>query len=108
MTLQNAGKTLVLVSVATFVVANLIHNAGLLDPAAFPGIVFVGLMLRRPHRGFVFAAAVFVAMPAIAFLNWTALSDPSRLRFFFNHLFLLVAGVCAAAGAAGLLVPARR
>ncbi len=105
---MNLAKALVLAAVATFVVANLIHNAGLLDPAAFLSMVFAGLLLWRPHRAFLLAAAVFVAVPAIAFLNWPALSDLSRLRPFFNHLFLLVAGVLAAVGATGaLLLPTR-
>ncbi len=108
MTQQRLPKALVLAAVAALVAANLIHNAGLVDAAAFPGIVFAGLMLWRPRRAFLLAAALFVALPAIAFLDWAALSDLSRLRPFFNHLFLLLAGVFAAAGAAGGLLPARR
>jgi hypothetical protein len=102
------AKTLVLGGVAAFLIANLIHNDGLLDPAPLPGIVFAGLMWWRPRRAFLLAAAFFVALPALVFLNWAALSDVSRARPFFNHLFLLLAGVFAVAGAAGSFVSARK
>lgn len=94
------ARTLVLIAVAAFVVANLIHNGGLLDPAAFPALTFAGLLLWRPRPIFLFAAALFVAVPAVSFLNWTALADVSHLRPFFNHVALLVAGVFATVGAA--------
>jgi hypothetical protein len=91
---------LMLAAVGAFVVANLIHNAWGLDAAVVPGLVFAGLTLWRRRRLFLGVAAVVVVASVLAFLNWSALAAPSDTRPFFNHLFLLAAGVLATASAA--------
>ncbi|MGH7468203.1 MAG: hypothetical protein ACRENP_09470 [Longimicrobiales bacterium] len=68
----------------------------------------MGLLLWRRRRGFLLAAAVVIALPALLFLEPAALLNPADTLPFFNHLALLSAGVLALASAIVTLIPIRR
>jgi hypothetical protein len=87
------SRLLVLVAFVAFVGANLIHNNFTVDPAVFPSAVFIGLMLWKPRRGFLIAAAAFITLPALTFFKTSAILEPTNTLGFLNHIFLLVAGL---------------
>jgi len=86
---------LLLAAFTSFLAANLIHNWFGLDPAILPSGVLVGLYLWRRRPGFLWAGALFIALPAFGFLKWSALADPGAFRPFLNHVALLLAAVLA-------------
>lgn len=102
------GRTLIVAAYAAFLAANLIHNRFLVDAAIVPSGVFVALMLWKPHRVFLLAAAICVAAPALGFFKPNALLEPTGVLRFLNHMFLLAGGLLAvAAGIVGVL-PSRQ
>ncbi len=107
MELSRSTRFLALAAFVAFVAANLIHNRGGIDSALVPGGVFTALLLWKPRRVFQLLAAISVAVPAIAFFKWAALTDPSRQAYFVNHLFLLLAAVFAVGGFAMAIMPRR-
>ncbi len=101
------SRFLILAALCAFMGAILIHNRGAVDPAFAPGALFTALLFWRPRRVFLVLAGLFLAIPAIAFLKWAALTDPSRQPDFFNHVFLLLTAVLALAGVASGVMPNR-
>jgi hypothetical protein len=78
-----------------FTAANLIHNDFGFDPAIIPAALLVGIYWWRPRRVLLWAAAVVIALPALVFIKWGALGNPADIRFFLNHVALLLAGTLA-------------
>jgi hypothetical protein len=101
------SRFLILAALGAFMGAILIHNRGGVDPAFVPGALFTALFFWRPRRVFLILAGLFLAGPAILFLKWTALADPSRPVDFFNHVFLLLTAVLAIAGLVNGVMPNR-
>lgn len=101
------SRLLILAALGAFMGAILIHNRGGVDPAFVPGALFTALLFWRPRRVFLILAGLFLAGPAILFLNWAALTDLSRPAYFFNHIFLLLTAVLALAGIASGVMPNR-
>jgi len=96
-----------------FVTALLIHHdfrlSILRDIAIYPGTIFTGLVLWKPNRWLSVIAAIMIALPALAFVEWTAFTEPGEAKRFLNHLFLLLAGVFAiGGGVSGVLRPGGR
>jgi hypothetical protein len=89
--------TLLLGALVAFYAANLIHNRFGLDPAVIPASVFAAVYLWRRHRGWLWAAAAFIALPSFMFLKWSSLTNPGDLWPFLNHAALLAGGVLAIA-----------
>ncbi|MGH7469332.1 MAG: hypothetical protein ACRENP_15375 [Longimicrobiales bacterium] len=78
-----------------FAAANLIHNNLGVDPALAPAALLTGLYGWRPGRGFLWGAALVIALPAFIFLKWSALAQPADAQAFFNHVALFLAGALA-------------
>lgn len=98
----------IFIAFAAFVIANLIHNRFGLDPALAPAALLVAFYARRPARGLLLGAAIFIALPSFLFLDVRVLLDPADRLRFCNHLALLVAGAFAVLGAARDLIGSRR
>lgn len=86
---------LLLAAVLCFVIANVIHNGGGVDPAIAPATLLAALYVWRRHRVLLWLALLAIAVPSFAFLKFGALGDPAALRPFLNHLALLLAGTLA-------------
>lgn len=89
-----------------FAAALLIHNEFRLvniarDIAIYPATIFTGLLLWKPNRWLSTVAAIMIALPALGFIEWAALTEPGETRRFLNQLFLLLAGVFAISGGIG-------
>lgn len=82
---------------AAFAIANLIHNNLGVDPAIAPSLILISLYAWRPARPLLWAAALFIALPSFAFLKLSALTHPTELKPFLNHLALLSSGALAVA-----------
>ncbi len=89
------SRLLLLASLGAFLVAIIIHNRGGIDPAIVPGALFTALFFWKPRRVSLVLAAITLAGPAVAFLNFAALTDPARRAFFINHVFLLLTALLA-------------
>ncbi len=121
MTTQNAGlvrrhpfgRSMLVAGWIAFVTAILIHHEFRLsimrDIAVYPATIFTGLLLWKPKRWLSAIAAIMIALPALAFVDWAALTEPGETRRFLNHLFLLLAGVFAiGGGVSGVVRPGER
>lgn len=103
------GTALLVASFAALVAALLVHYrfsvAGILrDVVLYPAAVCTGLLVwkRRPWEYAL--AAITIALPAWAFFEAAALSEPGETGRFVNHLLLLLAaGLATAGGVAGFV-----
>jgi len=96
-----------------FVAALLIHHQFRLsimrDIAIYPATIFTALLLWKPSRWFSAITAILIALPALGFIEWAALTELGEPRRFLNQLFLLLAGVFAISGGiSGVLRPGGR
>ena len=92
-----AGRPALFLALAAFTVAIVIHNRFGLDSAIIPAAAFTALVAWRPRRPFLWAAALFIALPSFLFLKWDALTAPGDGWTFANHVALLAAGLLAVA-----------
>lgn len=121
MTTQSAGvvrshlfsRIMLVAGWIAFVTALLIHHEFRLsimrDIVVYPATIFTGLVLWKPTRWLSAIAAIMIALPALGFIEWAALTEPGELRRFLNQLFLLLAGVFAiSGGVSGVVRPGER
>jgi len=103
------GRLMLVAGCAAFVAAILVHHrfspAGVLrDVALYPAAVCTGLVVLKGHRWVYALAAITIALPAWAFFEAAALTEPGDTRRFVNHVLLLLAAAFAAAGGVARLV----
>lgn len=96
-----------------FATALLIHHefrlSILRDVGIFPATIFTGLLLWKPRRWLSVVAAITIALPALAFIDWAAFTEPGEAKRFLNQLFLLLAAVFAiGGGVSGVVRPGER
>lgn len=96
-----------------FITALLIHHefrlSILRDIGFYPATIFTGLVLWKPNRWLSVIAAIMIALPALAFVEWAAFTEPRESKRFLNQLFLLLAGIFAISGGiTGVLRPRER
>jgi hypothetical protein len=115
MTTRNAhvSQIILVAGWIAFVSALLIHHqfrpSILHDIVIYPATIFTALVLWKPTRWLSAIAAIVIALPALGFVEWAALTEPGELRRFLNHLFLLLAGVFAISGGiSGVARPGKR
>ncbi len=101
------GRALIVAALGAFVIAVLIHNRFGLDPAPVPAVLLTALSWWKPRRSLLLAAAIVIAVPAFSFLQWDALTRASDSARLWNHVFLLLAGLLAVAGAVVVLLRSR-
>lgn len=89
----------IIAAFGSFATANLIHNHFGLDRGILPASFCITMLLLRPRRGWLLAAALTIATPTFVFFEWPALLDPFAPAHFANHLALLVAALLAASAA---------
>jgi len=97
----------------TFITALLIHHefrlSILRDIGFYPATIFTGLVLWKPNRWLSVIAAIMIALPALAFVEWAAFTEPGEAKRFLNQLFLLLAGIFAISGGiSGVARPGKR
>jgi len=97
------GRLLLVAGCAALVAAILVHHqfspAGVLrDVVLYPAAVCTGLLVWKGHCWVYALAAITIAIPAWAFFEGTALTQPGDTRRFVNHWLLLLAGAFPAAG----------
>lgn len=95
--------------VAAIVAAILVHYrfglAGVVrDVVLYPAAVCTGLVVWKGHRWLYALAAIIIAIPAWAFFEAAALTEPGETGPFVNHLLLLLAAAFAAAGGVAAFV----
>jgi len=69
--------------------------------------VLGALYAWRPGRALLWATVIVIALPSLLFFQASALTDPANVRFFANHVALMLAGVLAAAAAGRDLWPGK-
>lgn len=103
------GRRLLVAGFAAFVAAILVHHrfspAGALrDVALYPAAVCTGLVAWKGPPWVYALAAITIALPAWAFFEAAALTEPGETGPFMNHLLLLLAaGLATAGGVAGFV-----
>lgn len=121
MTTQNArvvrrypfSQSMLVAGWIAFVIALLIHHQFRLsimrDIGVYPATIFTGLLLWKPKRWLCALAAITIALPALAFVEWAAFTELGETRRFLNQLFLLLAAVFAISGGiSGVVRPGER
>ena len=96
-----------------FLTALLIHHEFRLsiirDIGIYPATIFTALVLWKPTRLLSAIAAIMIALPALGFIEWAALTEPGESKRFLNQWFLLLAGVLAISGGiSGVARPGKR
>lgn len=100
---HSLGRILIVAGFVAFAAAILVHHrfrAGgvIRDVVIYPAMVFTGLLVWKERRWLYAVAAVTIAVPAVAFLDWAALTNLAETTRFLNHLFLFFAAVLSAVG----------
>ena len=107
----HVSQLLLLTGWIAFLAALLIHHEFRLSNIIrsvdiYPATIFTALVLWMPNRWLCAIAAIMIALPALAYVEWAALTEPGGSKRFVNHWFLLLAGVLAISG--GISGVARR
>jgi len=97
------ASLLLVAGFAAFVTAILVHHrfswAGILrDVVLYPAAVCAGLVVWKSERWPHTLAAITIGIPAWAFFEAAALTEPGETTRFVNHLLLLLAAALAAIG----------
>ncbi len=87
-------------SLIFFVAALLLHHwfnlAGMArDVVIYPVALLGAAAIWKKRPWLYIAAATVVAIPSLAFINASVLTQPEKVKPFLNQLSLLGAGVCA-------------